>query len=420
MAYPTIRVEAAFTVGTTQTFILDDATKGKLDTATLSNEVWTDITAYANAFTVRRGASRAEGPILRFEAATLSLTLDNADRRFDPTNTAGPYVAAGISQVTPMRQVRVLADYAGISYPIFTGYADSWDISYDEPAMSTCVLAATDATKVLTDFDRVALGSPVGAGELSGARIHRILDSVSWPVGQRDIDAGDSTLQGTTMDRTPWEEVLKVQDSEIGQAFIDARGYVVFRERSANMSDSRSTTVQAAFGDAVGELPFVDHTIQYDDDGLANVVRIANVGGTQQTAQDVTSQQQYLTHVHERTDLILQTDTEAANYAAFILHQSKDPELRFTQLTVNARDDDDHLFPQVLGREFGDLITLTRRPPGGGPVTTRRCFIVGVSHAVAGPGQWTTTWELQSATKWAFLTLDNSAQGVLDSNALAY
>lgn len=417
--YPTIRVEAAFTVATSDALILDDPAKAVLDTATLSNEVWTDITAYANGFTVRRGASRAEGPILRFEAATLSMTLDNADRRFDPTNTDGPYVSAGISQVTPMRQVRVLADYAGTSYPVFTGYADSWDISYDEPAMSTCVLTATDATKVLSDFDRVALGSPVGAGELSGARLHRILNSVSWPTGQRDIDAGDSALQGTTLDRSAWEELVKVQDSEIGQVFIDARGYVVFRERSANMVDARSTTVQAAFGDGAGELPFVDHTIQYDDDGLANVVRIANAGGTQQTAQDASSQQQYLTHTHERTDLILQTDAEAADYASFILHQSKDPELRFAELTVSGHDHDS-LFGHMLGREFGDLITLTRRPPGGGPVTTRRCFIVGVTHAVPGPGEWRTTWALQSATKWAFLTLDNSALGALDQNALAY
>jgi hypothetical protein len=419
MAYPTIRVEAAFTVGTTAAFILDDAVKGLLNTATLSNEVWTDITAYASAFTVRRGASRAEGPVLRFEAGTLSLTLDNSDRRFDPTNTSGPYVSVGVSQVTPMRQVRILAEWAGVSYPIFTGYADSWDISYDEPAMSTCVLTATDATKVLSDFDRVALGSAVGAGELSGARVNRVLDSVSWPVGQRDIDSGDSALQGTTMDRSAWEELLRVQDSEIGHLYIDGRGYVVFRERSANMSDSRSTTVQAAFGDASGELPFVDHTIVYDDDGLANLVRIANAGGTQQTAQDTASQQQYLTHTHERTDLLLQTDAEAANYAAFVLHQSKEPELRFTELTV-AGHDDVALYPHMLGREFGDLITLTRRPPGGGPVTTRRCFIVGVTHTVPGPDEWTTTWSLQSATKWAFLTLDHTALGVLDSNALAY
>lgn len=423
MAYPTIRVEAAFTVGGAfgTALVLDNATTGKLDTGTLSAEVWTDITAYATAFSTRRGASRAEGPIIRFEAGTCSVTLDNADRRFDPTNLSGPYVSAGKTQVTPMRAVRIVATYNGTEYPIFRGYADSWDISYDEPAMSTCVLTATDATKVLSDVDRVALGSAVGAGELSGTRVNRVLDSVSWPMGTdfRVIAAGDSALQGTTLDRSAWEEIVKVQDSEIGQAYIDAAGRVVFRNRHANMEDARSATVQGAFGDGVGELPFDDAQIVYDDDGLANLVRIANVGGTQQTAEDVASQREYLTHGHERTDLILQTDAEAANYAAFILYQSKEPELRFTSLSINPRDDDDALFPQVLGRDFGDRVRLTRRPPGGGTVT-RDSFIVGVTHEVSGPNQWRTTWALQSATRWAFVTLDDSSLGTLDNNAIAF
>lgn len=423
MAYPTIRVEAAFTVGGAfgTALVLDNATTGKLNTGTLSAEVWTDITAYATAFSTRRGASRAEGPILRFEAGTCSITLDNADRRFDPTNLSGPYVSAGKTQVTPMRAVRITAAYNGTTYSIFRGYADSWDISYDEPAMSTCVLTATDATKVLSDVDRVALGSAVGAGELSGARVNRVLNSVSWPMGAdfRTIAAGDSALQGTTLDRSAWEELLKVQDSEIGQIYIDAAGRVVFRNRHANMEDARSATIQGAFGDGVGELPFDDAQIVYDDDGLANVVRIANVGGVQQTAEDVASQREYLTHGHERTDLLMQTDAEAADYAAFILHQSKEPELRFTSLSIKPNDDQDALFPQVLGRDFGDRVRLTRRPPGGGTVT-RDSFVVGVTHEVSGPNEWRTTWALQSATRWAFVTLDHSTLGVLDSNALAY
>lgn len=441
MSYPQIRVEAAFTVGGAfgTALVLNNATTGKLDTGTLSAEVWTDITAYATAFSARRGASRAEGPILRFEAGTCQITLDNADRRFDPTNLAGPYVSGGRTQVTPMRSVRIVAVYNGTDYPIFRGYADAWEISYDEPAMSTCVLTATDATKVLSNVDRAALVTPIGAGETSGARVHRILDSASWPLGEdfRMIDDGKSTLQGTTLDRSATEELLKVQDSEIGQVFIDGGGRVVFRNRHANLESVRSTTVQGNFGDGTGmgawvlgagvlgsialglstvEVPFEDAVIAYDDDGLANQVRIANVGGTEQTAEDVGSQQEYLIHTYERTDLILQTDAEAATYAEFVLFAAMEPELRFTSLSVLPHDDPDALFPQVLGREFGDRIRLTRRPPGGGLVS-RDSFIIGVNHEVSGPNQWRTTWALQSATRIgdAVFTLNNIASGVLDS-----
>lgn len=417
MAFPTIRVEAAFTVGGAYgtAMVLDS---GLLNTNTLSAEVWTDITAYALSFNSRRGASRGEGPVLRYEAGTISVLLDNSDRRFDPTNLSGPYVSAGVSLVAPMRAVRILAEWGGASYPIFSGYADNWDISYEGPSVSKCTLTATDATKVLSNFDRVALGSPVGAGELSGARVHRVLDSVSWPVGQRDIDPGQSTLQGTTMDRSGWEELLLVQDTEIGSLFVDGRGYVVFQDRGARMSKGSSLTVQGAFGDGAGELPYADHTIATDDDGLANLVRIARVGGTQQIAQDTTSQQQYLVKTYDRTDLLMETDEAAADYASFVLYQAKDPETRFPEMSV-AGHDDDLLFNQMLSREIGDLITLTRRPPGGG-VVTRRCFIVGISHEVDGPNSWKTTWALQSATKWSFMVLNDATLGTLDNNAIAF
>lgn len=421
MTYPIVVVEAAFTVGGAfgTALILDSGTKGILDTNTLSAEVWTDITAYALGFSTRRGASRAEGPVLRFEAGTMTITLDNSDRRFDPTNLSGPYVSGGRTQVEPMRKVRISAVYAGTLYPVFTGFADSWDISYQGSGMSTCVLTATDATKVLSNYDRVALGSPVGASERSGARVDRVLDSVSWPTLDRTVAAGDSTLQGTTLDRSAWEELVKVQDSEIGQVFVEADGKVTFHNRHWLTETPTSTTAQVALGDGAGEVPFVDAPISYDDTTLANLVRISNVGGTQQTAEDVTSEQTYLIHTHDRTDLILESDTEAADYAAFLLYQSKDPELRFTSVTMTWNDDEAVLMPHMLGRSFGDRISVTRRPPGGGTVT-REAFIVGVSHDVPGPNQWRTTWALQSATKWAFVTLDNSTLGVLDQNALAY
>ena len=50
---------------------------------------------------------------------------------------------------------------------------------------------------------------------------------------------------------------------------------------------------------------------------------------------------------------------------------------------------------------------------------TRDCFIVGVAHDVPAYGEWRTTWSLQSATLWTFLTLDSTTLGVLDVNAMA-
>jgi len=163
----------------------------------------------------------------------------------------------------------------------------------------------------------------------------------------------------------------------------------------------------------------VDAGLSYDDTTLNNLVRVARVGGTQQIAEDITSQQQYLVHTFDRTDLIVESDAVAADYAAFILYQTKSPELRFTSLTVAGNDDQDALFPHMLGRAIGDRIRINRVPPGGG-IVSRDVFIAGVSHEVPGPNEWRTTWALQSASKWSFITLDNPTLGVLDANAIAY
>jgi len=605
VSLPTVIVEAAFSGGaSTGSYLqLDDLTRGKLDTATLGPDtVWTDISAYVHRLAIDRGANRVESSILRSEAGTCTIDLNNSDRRFDPTNLSGPYVSAGVTQVTPMRAIRVRATWNGVTYDLFRGFADEWHIDYDPPRYSLCTLRCTDATKVLANYDRVAVGA-VGGGEAAGARVTRILDSGSWSASDRSIATGDTTMQATTLEGPVWDELLLTQATDVGEIYIDGAGRVVYRNRQAAMEDPRSTGVQARFGDSpvpgvqttinlvrnpsaeidiVGwgaggsappvptqssvramfgtksvlytwatngllplasyivtglefgktytisvyvyvptgspgvflflqtglsfeegigtgtnlkdqwvrltkthtispatgstwdiqlwplqtptsgdqlfvdglqvelggsaniycdgdqassewdgvahastsrrlpELPYQDVEIEYDDTTIANYVRITAVGGTEQVVQDVTSQQLYLIHTHSRSDLIMETDAAALDYANLILYQSKDPELRFSTLDVIPHRDETALYPQVLGREFGDRIRIVRRPPGGGTIA-RDVFIRGVRHEVdKRSNAWGTRWTLQSATKYAFLTLDHGTLGKLDENALAY
>src|SRR5262245_37480588 len=205
MAIPTVIVEVAFSAGaSTSTYLfLDDIARGKLDTGTLAPDVtWTDVSEFVLSVATTRGARRIESPVIRYEPGTATILLDNSDRRFDPTNLAGPYVAAGVTQVTPMRAVRVTAIYAGVAYNVWRGFADEWRISYADPSWSQVVLTATDAFKVVANFDRSAVAA-VGAGEDTGTRINRILDSIGWSATDRNVDAGGASgsmaLQATTL-----------------------------------------------------------------------------------------------------------------------------------------------------------------------------------------------------------------------------
>lgn len=593
MTFPTLVVEAAFSASAQDSganyLYLDDTDRGKLDTGTLAGEIWADITGWVRSCSIKRGSERFDGPNVRYEAGRASIVLDNRDRRFDPTDTAGPYAVAGVTQVVPMRAVRIRAthgsnllsadnasfetslgtwtgstsnpttvarvttyaldgaysmsmtrntsvgaavaqtvggvfgfpvepgtaytliahlrpdpaatarsvridrtwyDAAGAqisyvngvavtetagqftkvvehtsaapagaaylrilivvlncavgethhadrvgmlagtvsawsppatTYDLFRGFADSYNIEYPTRTVdrgdSICTLQCTDATKVLSNYDGPEQVSQ-GAGETTGARVTRILNNAGWSATDRVIATGDTTLQATTLAQSAWTELLLVADTELGEIYVDGAGRVVFRNRQASLEDARSITAQAVFGDGTDELRYQDVELNYDDTQIRNLIQVARTGGVQQTKQDTPSQLSYLTHTWERTDLLMQNDTVAADYAGWVLYQSKDPELRFSQLKLNPRHDEDLLFPQVLGRRFGDRITVKRRPPGGGTIS-RDVFIRGISHDIS-PQRWETTWGLQSATKYAFLVLDHASLGVLDSNALAF
>jgi hypothetical protein len=131
---------------------LDDTTFGLLDTGTLGETVsWTDISQWVMSFTVTRPSTRLQGPLWNYQAGTCSIVLDNSDGRFDQDNLAGPYVSAGVTQLTPMVPVRIRATFAGVTSGLFSGFADGWlpaQVTY-EGGYAEITLPATDAFKVL-------------------------------------------------------------------------------------------------------------------------------------------------------------------------------------------------------------------------------------------------------------------------------
>lgn len=92
-------------------------------------------------FTTNRGRS---SELDRFQAGRATITLANEDRRFDPSYASSPYYP----NVVPMRRIRILANYGGVDYSVFSGYVDSWEQQYLPPQEAVCVVQATDAFKV--------------------------------------------------------------------------------------------------------------------------------------------------------------------------------------------------------------------------------------------------------------------------------
>jgi len=390
------------------------------------NLVWTDISAYVRSGTITRGTNRFDGVLVQYEAGTAQVVLTNTDARFDTTNLSGPYSNGSYSFIQPDVPWRIRTTTDG-GHTLWTGYADRWQCDYDPGSQdATCTLSGTDATKPLQTFGVVLVEPSTVA---SGTIITDVANSFGLTL---TADAGNSTLQGGSINETnAWSFMQLVADSEIGEIYMRGDGNLVFRQRNAIYTNSRSNTPNATFGDAGVELKYTGFQLVNDDTQIKNSFTVQNVGGTAQTLSDTNSITAFNERQFSRTDLLGSSDADALSYAHYalsilsgvqtvngVLSIIGDP--RVEQITVNPAVDPTNLNPQVLGRELGDLITVKLRPPGrtSNPIV-RNLLIRGIQHSFT-PTSWVTTWSFQDTTRLNFLVFDNTRLGTFDSNKFGW
>jgi hypothetical protein len=430
MTLPYVRIYVGFsTPSVGNVFTVGHPTLGQVGVVPIgADATWTEITQWVRSWSLRVGSSKGDDPTLRYDAGTASIVLNDGDRRFDPDNLAGPYVVAGATLLKPMCRVKIVATWAGIDYPLYYGYADDWKSDYDESGnWTTCTLPATDAFKRFAAESRTAV-APVGAGETSGARINRILDGYGWPAADRVISTGDTTLQATDLSGNMQAEMLLVQDTEQGELYLDRQGRLVFRNRHAMLTATRSKTSQALFGDhpsgylVSGELPYSDVKPSTPDETMVNSVDSARAGGVEQHVEDAVSVTRYLPKSHTRDDLLMQDDATALQWGQSILYQYAQPPRRFSRIEFRRPKPQVEavMWPILLGAQFADRITVRRRPAGGGSAIEKDCFIRGIEMGQPDAATFDTAFVLQGADRYSFFVVGDPLLGRVGMNAVAY
>jgi hypothetical protein len=224
MANPNTRVFIAFdlTASGGSFFALNDPVRGVLDSQfVLGGDVLVDVTNYVASVSINRGKSRE---LDRFTAGQASVTLHNDDRTFDPFYPDSPY----FSQILPRKQVVIETN--GIRQ--FTGYIDDWDLSYELGGKSYASISCIDG---FLQLSATQIETFTNVTQLSGERIETILNrpEVAWPAGERDIDAGQETLQADVVpENTNALQYLQlVESTEPGSLFMSKSGALTFRDR---------------------------------------------------------------------------------------------------------------------------------------------------------------------------------------------
>lgn len=390
--------------GAADPFILDSATNGILDEDVLEGTSPVDITSDVFSVTVRRGRSRWLDDV---QAGVCSVSVENRDRDYDPTG-GGTYS----TDIVPGK--RLVIKTGGTT--IFTGDIDDWNLDYTIDGDATATAIASDYLSLL---GRTKLNEFTATSQLSGQRLEAILDrgEVDFPVADRDIDDGVTTLQADTVSAgTDVATYAKlVERTEGGRLFVSADGKLTFRNRRTAIP----STASATFDDTGSNIPYSAIGVQVGSELLFNRATVTRAGGNVQDADNATSQDAYGIRTLNYDNLLFTSDTDSQDFADFLVSRYGTPRARFETLEVNVAALTSGQASTVIGLELGDVVRVIYSPPGGGSAIDQSGVIDKIEHTV-GVDSHRIRFGLSSALDQPII-LDDVVFGVLDSDyILAY
>jgi hypothetical protein len=387
MAVPTLNAVINFSTGPSfaQAMILGT---GILGTNVLADSasVIVNVSNQIDAINTRRGRN-AEAD--QFQTGTCSLRIVDQNGDFNSQNPSSPYFGL----LDPMRKLQISATHNGVTYPIFSGFITGYQTLTPQESndnVSYCVITAVDAFRLLQNA-QITTVAGTSAGQLSGARIDDILDEIDWPAEMRDIDAGLTTMQADPgTQRTALAACQTVSTSEYGAFYVDATGSFVFQDRALTSSSVSATPTVFTDNGGPGLLYF-DAAWVLNDVLIYNQANITRTGGTTQVATDAASIAKYFLHSYTQSDLLMQTDAVALDYALAYVASRAETTVRCDAIVLDLYTENyDAGIAAALGLDYFDPITVTTTQPGSSSLT-KTLQIFGVAMTI-NPNRWRVTF----------------------------
>jgi hypothetical protein len=413
MSLPVLDVSLNFSSGATfgNPFTLDDPVNGVLGTSFLADSsapsLVINLTDVTRNIQIRRGRNISRDT---YEAGTCTVRIYDQTGRFNPQNPSSDLFGF----LTPLRKLRISASYLGVTHYLFSGYTTDYIYTYDQAENISYVdINATDAFRLLA---MAAITSVTGQanGQDTGTRIDKILDTVDFPVLMRTLDTGDSLTQADpATNRTPLEAIKNCETSEQGAFFINPEGNAVFKNRSNTILSAGATPL--AFNQS-GGIPYKNLIFAFDDKLIVNKSTVTRVGGSPQTYTDAISVAEYFPHVVNFSDLVVQTDIEAANIAAIYVGTRSTTSIRIDQMSVDLYDP---LVPNgtMLDLDYFDNVVITNIQPDGSTIV-KNLQIQGVNWEIT-PNSFLGNFTTLEPITDGFI-IGNSTYGIIGEDILSY
>jgi hypothetical protein len=400
----------------TSNFVLDDPVRGVLNNTTylLGGAVWNDVTSRAYRTNIDRGKNQA---LARYNAGTMSVTLDNEDAIFDPTIPAGTSGYPYAGQIIPGKRVRVTVG----TEVQFLGVIQDWNFDYPLGGRATATISAADAFVQLANRTLAADTFPEA---LSSSMLTTVLDQpeVAFDSSLRDIGTGVTTLQETTVELGT--NVLTfaqlIEASEPGSLFVSKDGFLTFRSRRYNPTYSGAITIT---DDGTSVTPR-SIEVEYGSELLYNRATITREGGTTQVFDDATSQAEYGIFAYSASGLLMNSDAVALSMAQYYANTFGEPVFRPRRVIIDmaAQTGSNQGLLQAL--DIDDLVLIKFTPPGG-LLIEKYMVVSGIHHRIA-PGTHVIDMDLIDAQEQSMIYGDAAVApedqplSLLDSNRYGF
>jgi len=279
------------------------------------NGIWYEVTCDVLGASWQWGAGSDQGVLTVQDSGSLSLTLTDPDRTYDPQNTVSAY--AGLVDVGT--EVRVKLD----TYTVFRGRITS--ITAELQLAEDINLVTITAEDYVAAFGRFAAdtGGPLVLGsQTTSARLTSLADRLSWPAGLRDIGAGGETLQAVTVETEVWNAMIQSVTSDGGRLQVEQDGTLHYRNRATAWGTPSTAFTIGCGGDV--ELESLSLVSEYG--ALINRLTADIIGGTSPTeTTDAASVTKYGSWTAVKTDLLLTTSSARTTWAAFVVNAQRYP-----------------------------------------------------------------------------------------------
>jgi hypothetical protein len=414
MTRPVINVIIDFSTGASfgYPFILDSS---ELDSADVLSDaaagLIVDVSDLLDSVVTNRGRNISSE---QFQTGTASVRILDQTGNFNSQNPASPYY----EYLNPMRKISITATYLGVTYPIFAGYITAWNTStpkFNGDIVYTTV-TAVDGFRLMQNAQFFGVTGAV-AGEKTGTRIEKILNTIGWPTALRDIDTGLTNCQADpATQRTALAALTTVATTEYGAIYMDATGRVAFQDRNLTVSSVAGTPV--VFKDDGTAIGYFDVKWVFNDEQIYNLATITRTGGSVQTVSDAASIEKFFTHSYNQSGLLMETDAEALDYAKAFVASRKDTTVRVDELTLDLQQDNYTAGTiAALTIDFFTPVSVTTTQPNSTTLSkTEQVF--NIAHQIT-PSTWKVKYGTAEPIIDGFI-LDSALYGILDTSVFSY